>query len=130
MIPGESQSRLSEESEWGERRHSERYRHGANATVRKLDAGNIMPGVVVDLCTGGCSIRLNSPPNIPVGTSVDISVTSKAVTFRALGTVRHSCVEQRLVGVSFGNISRSGQADLCDLIAELDAKLHPNHLPK
>jgi hypothetical protein len=120
---------MCDESIAVEQRCTERFRYGAAATLRKLDAEGTIPGVVVDVSAGGCLLKLDSPANIPVGTPVDIGVTSKAISFRALGTVRHVCPDEHLVGICFGSMNRRGQADLEDLLAELEA-LHHKHPKK
>jgi hypothetical protein len=104
-----------------ENRRAKRYRYQADAAVRRLELPDTLPGRILDLSDRGCLLRLPNLTDFPVDSLVDICVNSRAVTFRALGSVRHCSRNRRLIGLAFVNLSRRGQVDLRELIAELEA---------
>jgi PilZ domain len=108
-----------------EDRRGKRYRYSADATLRQLDTGLTLPGVILDLSARGGLFRLSEPSGISVGTFVDLTVHSRSVTFRALGSIRHCSPELRLIGISFVNLNRLGQSELRELIKELESKQQP-----
>jgi c-di-GMP-binding flagellar brake protein YcgR len=104
-----------------ENRQAKRYRYQADAAVRRLELPDTLPGRILDLSARGCLLRLPNLADFAVDSLVDVCVNSSAVTFRALGSVRHCSQNRRLIGLAFVNLSRRGQVDLLDLIAELEA---------
>jgi hypothetical protein len=108
-----------------ENRRAKRYRYSADATLRPLGSGLTLPGVLLDLSYRGCLIRLIGSADIEVGTFLDLSINSNAVSFRALGEVRHCSRVPCLIGISFANLNRRGPADVRDLIAELESHQQP-----
>ena len=104
-----------------ENRQAKRYRYQADAAVRRLELPDTLPGRILDLSVRGCLLRLPNLSDFAVNSLVDVCVNSSAVTFRALGSVRHCSHNRRLIGLSFVNLTRRGQVDLLELIAELEA---------
>ena len=104
-----------------EHRRARRYRLAGEATARPLDTDITMPGRVVDLSASGCLLMVPCLAGFEVDTFVDMSVSTSAATFRALGTVRHRAANHWRVGVSFVNLNRRGQAELSQLIQVLEA---------
>jgi c-di-GMP-binding flagellar brake protein YcgR len=104
-----------------ENRRSPRYRYRGEATLRRLDSDPTLPGRVLDLSATGCLLRLPDPSDFTVGTLIDLSIQAGAVTFRALGSVRHRARTRRVLGISFVNLSRRGEAELNALIADLES---------
>jgi len=124
---------IPDKREWpkpDENRRTKRYRYSAEATLRQLERGLTLQGVLLDLSHRGCLIRLIDSADIEIGTFLDLSVTSNAVAFRALGEVRHCSGEPCLVGISFMNLNRRGPADVRDLIAELESHQQPKRSAK
>lgn len=107
-----------------ENRQAKRYRYQADATVRRLELPDTLSGRILDLSARGCLLRLPNLSDFAVDSLVDVCVNSNAVTFRALGSVRHCSQNRRLIGLSFVNLTRRGQLDLIELIAELEASEH------
>jgi hypothetical protein len=105
-----------------ENRQAKRYRYRGAVVVRRLESDPVLPGLVLELSTQGCLLRLPDLSEFAVGTVVDIVVSSHLVSFRALGSVRHRSRTRRVIGVSFVNLSRRGESDLLDLIADLEAE--------
>jgi len=105
----------------GENRQAKRYRYRGAVTVRRLESDPSLLGLILELSTTGCLLRLPDISEFEVGSVVDIAVNSRAVAFRALGSIRHRSHTRRLVGIAFVNLSRRGQSDLLDLIADLEA---------
>ena len=105
-----------------ENRQAKRYRYRGEVTVRRLDSDPTQPGLVLELSTQGCRLRLPDLSEFEVGSIVDIAVSSRAVSFRALGSVRHRSWTRRQLGIAFVNLSRRGESDLIDLIADLEAE--------
>jgi hypothetical protein len=104
-----------------EHRHSRRYRLGGEATARPLDTDVTMPGRIIDLSASGCLLTVPCLANFEVNTFVDMSVSTSAVTFRALGSIRHRVLNNWRIGISFINLSRRGQSELSQLIELLAA---------
>jgi hypothetical protein len=99
-----------------EHRRARRYRLGGEATARPLDTDITMPGKVIDVSASGCLVMVPCLAGFEVGTFVDMSVSTGAATFRALGTICHRAPNHWRVGVSFVNLSRRGQSELGELI--------------
>jgi len=104
-----------------ENRQAKRYRYRGDATVRRLELGEPLPGCILDLSARGCLLRLPDLTNLEVDAVVDMSINSKLVAFRAVGSVRHCSPNRHLIGISFMSLSRRGEADLLELIAELES---------
>jgi hypothetical protein len=113
-----------------ENRRGKRYRYSAEATLRQLESGLTLPGVLLDLSNRGCLVRLFDSADIEIGTFLDLSVNSNAVSFRALGEVRHCSLEPCLIGISFMTLNRRGPADVRDLIDELESRQQSKRSPK
>ena len=103
-----------------EHRQAKRYRFRGDATVRRLDAAPALRGRVLDLSERGCLLRLPDLSDLKVDELVDLSVKSNAVSFRAVGEVRRCDPDRWRIGISFVNLTRRGEADLLDLIADLE----------
>ena len=104
-----------------EHRQARRYRFRGDATARPLESNETLPGRILDLSTLGCLLMMPNLSEFALGTLVDISVNTSSIAFRALGAVRHSNPSHWRIGISFVNLSRRGEADLLELIAELAA---------
>jgi hypothetical protein len=113
--------KMSGEPRPAEKRQARRYRYRGETTVRRLNSDPSLPGCILNLSTRGCLLRLPDLSDFEIGTLVDISVHSKLIAFRALGSVRHCSRNRRLLGISFTNLSQRGEAALLDLIADLEA---------
>ena len=79
-----------------------------------------MPGKIIDLSADGCLLMVPSLIGFEIGTVVDISVNTGAVSFRALASVRHRAPNHWRVGVSFVDLNRRGKAELSQLIEALE----------
>jgi PilZ domain len=106
----------------GENRQAKRYRYRGGAIVRRLDSDPSLPGLVLELSSQGCRLRLPDLTDFEVGAAVDIAVNSRGASFRAIGWVRHRSWTRKQIGVAFLNLSRRGEADLLELIADLEAQ--------
>jgi hypothetical protein len=104
-----------------ENRRAPRYRYRGEATLRRLDSDPTLPGRVLDLSASGCLLRLPDPSDFAVGTLIDLSIQTGPLGFRALGSVRHRARTRRVLGISFVNLSRRGEAELNALIADLES---------
>jgi hypothetical protein len=104
-----------------EHRLARRFRLGGEVTARPLDTDITMPGRVIDLSACGCLLTVPSLAAFEVGTYVDMSVSTSAFAFRALGSIRHCVRNHWRVGVSFVNLSRRGLSELGQLIEVLEA---------
>jgi hypothetical protein len=104
-----------------EKRQARRYRYRAETMVRRLNSDPSLAGCILNLSARGCLLRLPELSDYETGTLVDVSVNSRLIAFRALGSVRHCSRNRRLLGISFLNLSQRGEAALLDLIADLEA---------
>jgi len=104
-----------------EHRKARRYQYRGDATARQLESGLTQPGRILDLSARGCLLTLPDLSGLEVDTLVDMSVNTSSVAFRALGQVRHRSPSCWRVGIAFVNLSRRGQADLLQLIDDLEA---------
>jgi hypothetical protein len=104
-----------------ENRQVKRYRYRGQAILRRLDEGESLPARILNLSLRGCLLRLPDLSDFAVGALVDLGVSTSLATFRALGSIRHCSHRRRLLGISFVNLTRRGEAELLDLIADLEA---------
>lgn len=105
-----------------ENRQARRYRYRGAAVVRRLESDPSHAGLILDLSTQGCLLRLPNVAGFEVGAVLDIAVNSRMVMFRALGSVRHRSWNRRALGIAFEKLSQRGEADLLALIADLEAE--------
>jgi hypothetical protein len=113
-----------------ENRQVKRYRYRGGAAVRRLDTDPTQPGLVLELSIQGCRLRLPDLTDFEVGAAVDIAVSSHGASFRALGWVRHRSWTRKQLGIAFVNLSQRGEADLMELIADLEAEEQADGLPE
>jgi len=104
-----------------ENRQARRYRYRGEATLRLLGAEQGQQGSLLDLSLQGCLLRVPELTGIGVDSSVEVAIASNFFSFRALGTVRYRAERRRLLGISFVNLTSRGEAELLELIADLDA---------
>jgi hypothetical protein len=104
-----------------EKREAKRYRYKGDATVRRLEYDESQNGRILDLSVRGCLLRLPDLSDLTIGALVDISLSSRLVSLRALGSVRHCSRSRKLLGIAFVNLSRRCEADLLELIDDLDS---------
>jgi hypothetical protein len=103
-----------------EKRETKRYRYRGDAKLRRLESDLTMPGRVLDLSARGCLLEVPDLTDFAVDTPVDMSVNTGWVSFRALGSVRHRNLKHMRIGISFVNLTRRGESELRELIAELE----------
>ena len=92
--------------------------------MRRLESEPSLAGRILDLSVHGCLLRLPDLSDFQVGAPVDLAVNSSTVAFRALGSVRHISHTRSLLGISFVNLTRRGEAELQELIGELESGEH------
>jgi len=100
-------------------RRARRYRYRGEAVIRRLGLDPSTAGSTLDLSTRGCLLKLPDLTNLEVDAPIEVNIYSNVVSFRALGTVRHRSPSRSLVGIAFVNLSRRGESDLYELLAEL-----------
>jgi hypothetical protein len=103
-----------------EHRRARRFRLPGQVTARPLETDITMPGRVIDLSASGCLLMVPCLAKFQIDTFVDLSVTAGAVTFRALGSIRHCVPNHWRIGISFVNLTRRGQSELTQLIEALE----------
>ena len=103
-----------------ERRQTKRYRFRGDAKVRQLETERSLPGRVLDLSARGCLLQMPDLSAFAVDTLVDMSVNTGWVSFRALGSVRHVNLNHWRIGISFVKLTRRGESELLELIADLE----------
>jgi hypothetical protein len=102
-----------------EHRRTGRYRLRGEATARVLDSDLTMPGRILDLSTHGCLFATPCLVPIEIDSLLDMSISTSAVAFRAIGSVRHCLSNHERIGVSFVNLTRRGESELLQLIEVL-----------
>jgi hypothetical protein len=110
-----------------ENRGSRRFRYRGDVTLRRLGTGDTLRGTLLDLSVNGCLLRLPDLADLGVESSIEVCISSNLLSFRANASVRHRSRNRRLLGISFTTLSRSGQADLLELIADLESSPQPAH---
>ncbi|MGP8260148.1 MAG: PilZ domain-containing protein [Acidobacteriaceae bacterium] len=103
-----------------EKRQSKRYRYRGDAKVRQLESDFSLPGRVLDLSARGCLLQMPNLSDFAVDTLVDMCVNTGWVSFRALGSVRHVNLIHWRIGISFVKLTRRGESELLELIADLE----------
>jgi hypothetical protein len=103
-----------------ENRQSKRYRYRGDAKVRQLETDLSLSGRILDLSARGCLFQMPDLSAFAVDTLVDMCVNTGWVSFRALGSVRHVNLNHWRIGISFVKLSRRGEAELLELIADLE----------
>jgi hypothetical protein len=102
-----------------EHRRTRRYRLRGDATARVLDSDVALPGRILDLSLRGCLLTLPSLARVEIDSLLDMSISTTAVSFRALGSVRYYLPNYWRIGVSFVNLTERGQSELSQLIDAL-----------
>jgi hypothetical protein len=103
-----------------EKRQSKRYRYRGDAKVRQLETDLSLSGRILDLSARGCLLQMPDLSAFAVDTLVDMCVNTGWVSFRALGSVRHVNLNHWRIGISFIKLSRRGESELLELIADLE----------
>jgi hypothetical protein len=103
-----------------EKRETKRYRFRGDAKLRRLESDHSLPGRILDLSAHGCLLQVPDLSDFAVDTLVDMCVNTGWVSFRALGSVRHRNRKHLRIGISFVNLSRRGESELRELIADLE----------
>jgi hypothetical protein len=97
--PAQPRSRIRNSPE---RRSRTRYKFSAPAEITESASGHSLSGELSDIGHFGCYVTTGSP--LPVGTSVELSITHGAQTFRAGATVKSSQPDKGM-GLTFGHVS-------------------------
>jgi len=103
-----------------EKRQNKRYRYRGDAKVRQLESELSLSGRILDLSARGCLLQMPNLPEFAVDTLVDMCVNTGWVSFRALGSVRHCNLIHWRIGISFLKLTRRGESELLELIADLE----------
>jgi hypothetical protein len=110
-----------------EHRRERRYRLLGQVTARPLETDITMPGRVIDVSASGCLLMVPCLAKFQIDTFVDMSVTTNAATFRALGSIRHCVPNHWRIGISFVNLTQRGQNELTQLIQALEEAQQRGH---
>jgi c-di-GMP-binding flagellar brake protein YcgR len=108
-------------SESKNRRRSDRFERNAEISIRHEKSGPVLPGSLVDLSTGGCSLRLDQPETFTGADVIEVRLDANLQSFRMLGWVRHIGDQGRLLGVEFHRLGERESRIIATLIEDLQS---------
>jgi len=103
------------------RRKHKRYGQRGTIALRWIVSGPLISGETFDLSAKGALIWLNKPIFFDPAEVVEVRLQLDALSFRALGFVRHTSEEGHLLGVEFHRLNEQDTAELAEFIKALDA---------
>jgi hypothetical protein len=112
---------LNKQKSGHEHRKAKRYRYPGQVLVGAPGTGDSQPANVLDLSASGCLLRMIKASDFRIGATLEVTINSAQIAFRALGAVRHFGQDRFVVGISFVNLGRRGASDLQELIADLES---------
>jgi hypothetical protein len=104
------------------RRRHKRYGQRGTISLRWIVSGPRVSGSTFDLSAKGALIWLNKPVFFDPAEVVEVRLQLDALSFRALGFVRHTSEEGHLLGVEFHRLNPQDAAELDEFIKALDAQ--------
>jgi c-di-GMP-binding flagellar brake protein YcgR len=105
------------------RRSAKRYGKNGSVTLRRDVNSLVITGSLFDLSTGGCLVWLDWPVIFTPTEFVEVKLQTDDVTFRLMGTIRHTSEEDRLIGVEFLRIPQKEREYLEQFIVALLASV-------
>jgi hypothetical protein len=116
-----------------ERRKEPRYLCFGQVKLNRLP-GAILPGRIIDLSLGGCLIAMQRPAPVSQGSVVELTIQTRGTALRMIGIITFLGRQApRWMGISFKKMSKRGELQLMEIIAELEAIPAPDRnlcLPK
>lgn len=104
-----------------ERRKEPRYLCFGQVKLNRLP-GAILPGRIIDLSLGGCLIAMQRPAPVSQGSIVELTIQTRGTALRMIGVITFVGRQApRWMGISFEKMSKRGQLQLAEVIAELEA---------
>jgi len=104
-----------------ERRKEPRYLCFGQVKLNRLP-GAILTGRIIDLSLGGCLIAMQRPAPLSQGSVVELTIQTRGTALRMIGIITFLGRQApRWMGISFKTLSKRGQSQLTELIAELEA---------
>jgi len=90
----------------------------ATAIIRLVNMGADMPGRILDISSGGCHIRTDSPFPVGIYRRVETEFRLEGLPFR-LGGVTQAIYDKFNVGIRFLDMSDRKREQLLQLIEEI-----------
>jgi c-di-GMP-binding flagellar brake protein YcgR len=110
---------IDDRTEFLERRRSERFERNTDISLRHEISGPALPGSLIDLSAGGCSVRLEEPEQFAGAEVIEVRLEASSQSFRMLGWIRHIGDRGRLLGVEFHRLGARETSILNTLIEDL-----------
>jgi len=103
------------------RRTAKRYGKSGSVALRRVVSAPLLTGSLFDLSTGGCLIWLDCECAFEAAELIEVKLQTDDVTFRVMGSVRHSGEDDRLIGVEFLDLPVKEKQELDRFVARLQA---------
>jgi hypothetical protein len=120
-VKGEPGRLAEHEAGRPERRAQPRHTVDTFASIILVHSGSRLSGWILDLSLGGCRIRTDSRFPVGIYTRVETEFRVEGLPFRLAGVVQ-AIYDRKLVGIQFLDVSERKNAQLEQLIAEIDAR--------
>jgi hypothetical protein len=104
-----------------DKRKDRRYNCSGRVRIWDAESDIYLVGSILNLSMGGCLIQVQSPGRFELHSIVEASFQSNYLAFRTMASVRRIDTKNRLLGISYMNLSLRGRLDLAELFVDLDA---------
>ena len=103
------------------RRKAMRYGQSGSVTIRQAVSLTPVTGSLFDLSAGGCLVWADVVCSFDPSDYLEMSLHCGDMTFRVMGSVRHTSEEGRLLGIEFQRMIPRDAAGLQQFIQKLQA---------
>jgi c-di-GMP-binding flagellar brake protein YcgR len=101
------------------RRKARRFGQSGSITIRQAVSAPLLTGSLFDLSDGGCLIWADRVCSFDPAEFLEMHLRCGELTFRVMGSVRHTSEKGRLLGIEFQRLSPRDAAELTRFIQEL-----------
>ena len=101
------------------RRKARRYGQSGSVTIRRAISLPPLTGSLFDLSTGGCLIWADRVCHFDPAEFLEMNFLCGELTFRVMGSVRHTSEKGRLLGIEFQRLAPQDAAELERFIRRL-----------
>lgn len=110
------------------RRKTKRYGKSGAVTLRRAISAPLITGSLFDLSMGGCLIWVDQCCQIDASELIEVKLQSEKLTFRVMGSVRHTSEAGRLLGIQFHRLGVKDALELEQIILQIQAAASQENL--
>ncbi len=103
------------------RRKAQRFGQSGSVTIRRAVSAPHVTGSLFDLSAGGCLVWADRVCSFDPSEFLEMHLRCGELTFRVMGSVRHTSEKGRLLGIEFERLTPRDEAELQRFIEELQA---------